>query len=74
MKSIEKDSRRGGSARQVHHKEYCTGFCGWYHPTQFRSILYNGPDTGSIGSRVMKWTVRQCRSRRVGDSRPKTQN
>ena len=26
-------------------------------------MFNNGPDTGSIESRVMKWTARQCRSR-----------
>ena len=26
-------------------------------------MFYNGDDTGSIGSRVLKWTVRQGRSR-----------
>ena len=28
-----------------------------------KQTFYDGPDTGSIGSRVTTWTVRQCRSR-----------
>ena len=30
---------------------------------KLKKIYFDGPDTGSIGSRVRKWTVRQCRSR-----------
>ena len=46
MKLNERCSGPRFDPGQVHHKEYCTGFCGWRHPTQFSSILYNGPEYG----------------------------
>ena len=67
------DSRRGGSARQVHQKVYTKANSRSVAGVQpAKCILPNGPDTGSIGSEVLKWTARQCGSRRVGGTWPKT--
>ena len=62
MKLIETDSGRGCESPQVHHKHFDTEcLC--------RACIV------STGSRVMKWTVRQCRSRQGwGDSAEEAKN
>ena len=71
MKQLEMDSRRGGSARQVHQKHISLTETGIEYVERgrrfdsfilnFSSVFYDGPDTGSIGSRVQKWTTCQRR-------------
>ena len=46
--------------------DYCCGKC-------LEEFLFDGPEIGSTGQRVSKWTARECETRRVGVTQPKKQ-